>query len=147
MIIDHISRAADYQGTHPGIDAALRFLQEHAGENLEKGRHEIAEGVFALVQEYTTKDPEQGAWEGHRKFIDIQFMLQGREQIGYADCTRLDLGEYEDDRDFVSAEGAGTRLPLQTGDFMVLRPQDMHMPGLALTAPEPVRKIVVKIRV
>jgi YhcH/YjgK/YiaL family protein len=31
--------------------------------------------------------------------------------------------------------------------FMILFPDDAHMPGVAVTRPEPVRKIVVKIAV
>ena len=40
--------------------------------------------VFALVQDNTTKPRAQGTWEAHRKYIDVQFVAAGVEEMGYA---------------------------------------------------------------
>jgi len=34
--------------------------------------------------EYQTKPREQGIWEAHRKYIDVQYMIQGSELMGWA---------------------------------------------------------------
>ena len=44
--------------------------------------------VFALVQDNTTKPRAQGTWEAHRKYIDVQFLTAGVEEIGYANIKR-----------------------------------------------------------
>ncbi|MCX7706947.1 MAG: YhcH/YjgK/YiaL family protein [Anaerolineae bacterium] len=38
-------------------------------------------------------------------------------------------------------------MPLSAGSFMLLWPDEAHMPGLAVDDPVPIRKVVVKIAV
>ncbi len=47
----------------------------------------------------------------------------------------------------LSFSGEGDFLALGPGDFMLLFPEDAHMPRIAVGAPAPVRKVVVKIAV
>ena len=51
------------------------------------------------------------------------------------------------DKDFQALSGEGVYLPMGSGDFMLLWPQDAHMPGMAAESPVPVKKVVVKIAV
>ncbi|MBT7598814.1 MAG: DUF386 family protein, partial [Gemmatimonadetes bacterium] len=37
-------------------------------------------------------------------------------------------------------------LPMQAGQFIVLWPQDAHMPGMAIDSPAPVKKAVFKVK-
>jgi YhcH/YjgK/YiaL family protein len=61
--------------------------------------------------------------------------------------SRLAPGAYEADRDFVPLAGDGDFLTLTAGDFMLLFPEDGHMPGIAVGASSPVKKAVFKIGV
>ena len=47
------------------------------------------ERVFAYVNSYTTKTVEsQVELEGHRKYIDLQFLVDGEESIGWTPTER-----------------------------------------------------------
>ena len=112
------------------------------------GRYEVdGENLYAMVQQYNTKPKEAGVWEAHRRYIDLQYVIQGAEKIGYANLSRLTQGEYDANRDFLPLYGEGEFLTLKNGDFVILMPEDAHMPGIAIDALLPVKKIVIKILV
>jgi len=149
MIIDHISHAKQYDALGIGVRAGLHFLARPELHALEKGRYDLPDsgGSYALVQEHETKLRADAKWEAHRKMIDLQFMVRGRELMGYANITRLKMGEYHQDNDCCLGEGDGAWLRLDEQHFMILFPQDGHMPSIAVAGPEKVRKVVVKIPV
>ena len=77
------------------LQAGFHYLQTADLTNTAPGRVEIdGDQVFALVQEYNTKPKEQGFWESHRKYIDIQYVVSGSEHMGYANLSQLDAGDY-----------------------------------------------------
>jgi len=149
MLIDHLRNAEAYACLQPGLAQALAFLASAPLATLAPGRHAIADDrVFALVQDYATKPREQGFWEAHRRFIDVQYVVSGTELLGYAPLDSLTVTEpYAADRDLVLLAGAGDMLTVRAGTFVILFPRDAHMPGLACGAPAPVRKVVVKVAV
>ena len=149
MIIDHIRHAKQFYVLGIGVRAGLQFLARPDLMTLEKGRYDLPDsgGSYALVQEPETKLRSGAKWEAHRKMIDLQFMVRGRELMGYADIARLKMGEYHADDDYSLGEGDGEWLRLDEQYFMILFPQDGHMPSIAVTEPEKVRKVVVKIPV
>jgi YhcH/YjgK/YiaL family protein len=149
MIIDHIHHAQQFHAFGIGVRAGLQFLARPDLITLEKGRYDLPDsgGSYALVQEHETKLRSQAKWEAHRKMIDLQFMVCGQELMGYADIARLKMGEYHDVDDYSLGEGDGEWLRLNAQYFMILFPQDGHMPSIAVTEPEKVRKVVVKIPV
>ena len=116
--------------------------------SLPPGRYEL-DGInlYVMSQEYTTKLPEQGKWEAHRRYIDLQYIVSGTERIGYAHLSRLTQGDYNSEKDFHALSGVGDYITLSAGDFMLLFPEDAHMPGMAVGDPVPVKKVVVKIAV
>ena len=112
------------------------------------GKYEIdGENIYALVQQYNTKLKKDGFWEAHRRYIDLQYVIQGAEKIGYANLSRLTQGEYDASKDFLPLYGEGDFLTLKDGSFVILMPEDAHMPGIAFDSLLPVKKIVIKISV
>jgi YhcH/YjgK/YiaL family protein len=100
-----------------------------------------------MVQEYNTKSKDEGKWEAHRRYIDLQYIVQGAENIGHANIHQLQQGEYDANKDFLPFDGDGNFFTLQSSYFVLLLPEDAHMPGLAVASPAPVKKVVVKIAV
>lgn len=148
MIIDKLSNASMYYALSPRLERALRFLEVLDPATAATGRHEIAgEQVFALVQEYDSKPMAEGFWEAHRLYMDVQYVASGVEQIGYAHVDSLHSGEYDAAKDFLPLSGEGQFLQVSAGFFMILGPQDAHMPGMAAGESVPVKKIVVKVRI
>lgn len=149
MILDKLENAAIYREMEPNLVSAFGFLVGNDLSSLPVGRHEIdGEDVYAMVAEYDTK-PKQGAkWEAHRRYIDIQCVVQGAEQIGWAIVDDLDVTQdYDAGKDCVLLEGEGQFFTLRPGLFALLHPHDAHMPGLAIQEPVKAKKVVVKVAV
>lgn len=148
MIFDTLNHSARYAVLESKLGAALKFLHETDLTALPVGRIEIdGDNLYALVQEYNTKPVEQGMWEAHRRYVDVQYVLRGQERMGFASLENMVLGEYIPEKDFLPMSGKGNFVDVFAGAFVIFFPQDGHMPGLCVDTPEPVRKIVLKVKV
>jgi biofilm protein TabA len=147
MIIDRIENATLYYPLHPKFKQAFDYVNSIDVYSIPVGRHEIDNKMYVLVQEYTTKLKEQGKWEAHRRYIDLQYVVQGAEGIGYANIHHLRQDEYVAEKDFLPLFGEGQQIELRSGYFVLLFPEDAHKPSMALGESQPARKIVVKIAV
>lgn len=147
MIIDRIENAALYCSIHPKFKQAFDYVNSIDVHSIPVGRHEIDDKMYVLVQEYTTKTKEEGKWEAHHRYIDLQYVVQGAEGMGYANIHHLQQGEYIPEKDFLPLFGEGDQVTLRSGCFVLLFPEDAHMPGMSLSEPAPARKIVLKIAV
>ena len=148
MIHDHISNASNYTFPNPLLGKGLAFLQSPEAAKLPVGRFDIdGNQLFALVQEYPTKLEKDCFWEAHRKFIDIQFVAAGTEDIGYAPLTSLKVIEpYDATKEMMKLAGNGSVLNFTAGTFAIFFPHDAHKPCMAAGGMvSPVRKIVVKV--
>jgi YhcH/YjgK/YiaL family protein len=149
MIVDHIKYASGYFNLGAGIRRALEFLQGADLESLPIGRHDVdGDRVFALVSDYTTREPSEAFWEAHRQHVDVQFVQAGAERIAVGDLAAFACDPYDAARDLVVARGDSARsVDVGPGEFVILFPHDVHMPGLVRTRACAVRKIVVKVRI
>jgi YhcH/YjgK/YiaL family protein len=149
MIVDQIQNASLYERLGDRIAAGLRALQTDALLCAEPGRIELlGSDLIALPQSYVTKPHDQGKWEAHRKYIDIQYMVEGAEVMGCAPVGALRVTEpYNEEKDFLLLAGDGDFFKVSAGMFAIFFPHDAHMPQLAAGTPAPVRKIVLKVRV
>ena len=146
MITDDLSNSSLYPGFPLGIRIAFDFLKKTDLVAAEAGKYLLEDGKsYALIQEYETKDEKEVGWEAHRKYIDLQYLVRGREQIGYAPIKNMKEGEYNPEKDFIPLSGAGSYLQMLPGNFMLLFPWDAHKPGLSCGGKEKVKKVVVKI--
>lgn len=134
----------------PAVQRALDFLRETDFRALPDGRYDIdGDRCYAKLAHYTTKQAEECYLEAHRCYADIQYMVEGEEYIEVCPLGP-DLvvhTPYDVARDILFFEGLvpKTSFPLTTGDFLILLPQDVHRPGVAVEAPGPVVKVVVKM--
>ena len=148
MIIDQINNASLYYSVHSKFKHAFEYIQQMDVNNIPVGRCEIdGENMYALVQEYNTKLKEQGIWEAHRRYIDLQYVVQGAEGIGYANIYHLQQDEYQASKDFLPLHGEGNLVTVHSGSFVLLFPEYAHMPGMAVSASALVKKVVLKIAV
>ena len=112
---------------------------------------ELGSGVFVVEQAYETKVRADGFFESHRKYIDVQVVLDGEELMEVADSTRMNVRQpYNPDRDLVVYEDSteASLLRMYPGQGAIFFPDDVHMPSLRIrSVPVFVRKAVVKIPV
>jgi YhcH/YjgK/YiaL family protein len=132
---------------------AFQFIQQASGTDLPDGRVEI-DGVkiYGLVQSYNSKlENDHPKFEAHRRYLDVQFIVSGQEQIGWAAVGSMqNPTDYNEIKDvFHGSVGLDkiTFVKLRAGQLAVLYPTDGHAPGLSDGASSPVKKIVVKIQI
>jgi len=146
MIMDHLKNASLYYGINEKFAAAFNYLGNADLSDINQGKYEIdGSNMYALAHRYMTKPREDGFWEAHRRYIDIQYVLKGVELIGYANLDNLKAGEYDEAKDFLPLQGDGDFIIMRAGTFVIFMPQDAHMPCLTVTTPQTVEKIVLKV--
>lgn len=151
MIFDNIKNAQTYFKLGANFKKAFEFLKN---EDLSRlGKYEIeGNNIWANIQEYQTKLPQEGKLEAHRKYIDIQFIIKGEEKLGCLNIAQtLEDTPYsvESDLEFLKAKDPENInfTKAKEGDFLIFFPHDAHMPGLCTDVPKYLKKAVVKIRV
>ena len=149
MILDLLVNTGLYASISENLKIGFNFLKNTDLENLEIGRYEIdGKNVFALVSEYESKKPEDCRPEAHQIYADIQYIVSGREAIGFAPLGGQTItSEYNPDKDIAFFSGETTPLILEAGMFAVFFPQDVHRPCMQINGPEKVKKVVVKVRI
>ena len=149
MIYDKIDKTAIYEGLSKDIYEGLAFLRA-IKQDIEIGVHVINPRVKAIVSEYTTKEVNEKGYEAHHEYVDIQYLISGKEKIC---CVPLEyLKEkvaYNEEKDVAFYDEADVKpqeLLLGNGYFAILFPQDGHMPCLSVNKPTAVKKVVVKVK-
>ena len=150
MIVDSILNITKYDSLNIHANEILNFVKKAEEENLEDGRYEIlGNDLFALVQTYETKDVSEGKFETHKKYIDVQFVREGKEVMNYKLKDKLVVSEdLSDVSDLIFYENPTdyTSVVVEAGSFALFAPQDGHMPGIKYNDKETVKKIVFKIK-
>lgn len=149
MIVDKIENVKLYYPVLEGLKEAGEFVSEFYKNPSEAGKYEIdGERIFANVQSYMTKSREGAQFESHRKYVDLQAVIKGREIISWAPVdgltTESESFSKGGDIAFYSGDTVMDAV-LPEGYFALLFPDDAHMPCLSAPDSEEVTKIVVKI--
>ncbi|MDH3349171.1 MAG: YhcH/YjgK/YiaL family protein [Desulfobulbaceae bacterium] len=146
MIIDTLENASRYGSLGPRIANALDYIKTTDFTSMAIGKHLIdEERLFAIVNDYQTIPCTEVELEGHRQYIDVQYIVSGSELIGYAPLQgQTPFKQYDKDEDFALYRGEATFVRVSAGMFAILYPQDLHMPCLGEPAVA-VRKVVVKV--
>jgi len=148
MIVDQLKNAALYKFDKK-LARALDYLAKTDFSKLPTGKVVIdGAEMFALVQNYETRLREKCRFEAHRKYIDVQYVVEGTEQMGYAHVAALQSAAPHDaEKDAEMFTGEGSFIAAPAGTFLIFFPEDGHMPGVAIGKPKPVRKVVLKVKV
>ena len=151
MILDQLENALAYEKLDNRITAGLALLKEQSVLESPAGKHEVdGDDLFYIVNEYETAPVADGLLEVHRKYMDIQYIVSGNECIGYAPLSGLkEQTPYDSENDaaLYDCSPAMSKLVLKQGSFAIFWPNEPHMPGRSIDQAEPVKKIVIKIRI
>lgn len=151
MILDNMHNKALYETVHPKFAAAFAFIEKAVAENLPAGKYELdGKELYAMVQEYNTKLYADAKFEGHRNYIDIQFMVAGSEIMKWADIAKMTENvPYNPEKDcqFYAPKEDAAAAALGAGEYAIFFPHDIHMPCVSLNeTPAAAKKIVVKVK-
>jgi biofilm protein TabA len=130
---------------------AFIFLKNTDLTKSDLKRYDIdGDKLFATVSEYTSKNEETTNFEAHRKYIDIQYVISGKEVMNIAPLTSVKevLTPYDTTKDieFVTVPKI-INYKATPSNFFIFFPCDAHRPGLKDGTNSPVRKVVIKLRV
>ncbi len=146
MIIDKTLRAPAYGALLPGIENGLAAV--NALKDLEVGRYEFDGGYF-MVQKGTTKPIEEGTFEAHRKYIDVQIIVEGAEEVAWQNLADLEeCVPYNPEKDNARYKGAHDHvMKITAGMFYAAFPEDGHQPVAHTKESMTFTKIVMKLPV
>lgn len=152
MIFGKMKNISEHFGEAPYLEKVEAFVNEFGEKKLPDGKYEIdGKHLFAFVQSYRTKaQTDKDMFEAHKKYIDLQYIVSGIEKIRWAKLKDVDLvsERYSKGEDIAFYEGFATfDFVLSKGDYLLLFPEDAHLPGLSAQKDVNVRKIVFKIEV
>lgn len=129
------------------INTALDWLQAQNLDALPDGRYDLDETMYAQIFALETRAREQLQPEAHRDWLDIQYLHQGQETIGFAHDEHAPIAmPYDAARDLIFYHDARgeSLLHLAAGQFAVFYPGEIHRPGIH-AGDAHIRKVVVKI--
>lgn len=126
MIVDKLSNAKQYYKLDFRIEKAFKYIINTDLSQIKEGKYKIdGDDIFAVVSEYETKKIEKGLWEAHRKYIDIQYIISGKEKIGYACIEDMKSSiDYDEKNDILFVKGQGDYITVNEGTFVLFTPKD-----------------------
>jgi YhcH/YjgK/YiaL family protein len=146
MILDSLGHSQFYHRLHPKFAEVFEFLR--TTHTKPPGEYELdGRSCYVIVTRGNPKKQNESFLETHRRYIDIHFLMEGNERIGWLSierCSQVDK-EYNPEKDFTTYHDAPQLLlELVPGEFTVFFPEDAHAPGICDTA---IFKAVAKIAV
>lgn len=147
MVLDALTQAHRYTSLHPAFARAFEFLSKTDLNSLAVGRHVIdGDRIYASVDHKDGRGRDRARLEAHRTYIDIQFTIEGSEEIGWRptpECQQP-ASDFDVAKDIVFFEDRPTTwLSVKPGRFAVFFPDDAHAP---LAGHGLIKKVIVKIR-
>ena len=112
MIVDRIEEQERYYPLHPDMELAFAFLAE--APDLEPGRYELEDGLFATVSEGDTRQMDTVVMEAHKNYIDLQYCISGGERMSWAHIQELNPSTADPEHDNYFYTGNST-CPVQAG--------------------------------
>lgn len=148
MILSALADADRYVALHPQFARAFDFLRGTDLNALAPGKHALlGEEIFVIAEACSGRTRAEARLECHRRYIDIQLVLQGVDEMGWrplAECVQpaTDYDAARDIRFFNDAPSSWIATP--AGSFCVFFPDDAHAP---LVSDGMIRKVVMKVAV
>jgi YhcH/YjgK/YiaL family protein len=148
MILDAISNIEKYSKLHPLFPQVFEYIRNTDLRQLTSGRHAILnEDVFVLIQYGLGQSKTDSMLECHRKYIDIQLVLEGMDEMGWkplADCQApMDEFNTANDVQFFN-DSPLNWLMTPANKFCIFFPEDAHS---GMVSEQHLHKAVFKIAV
>jgi biofilm protein TabA len=147
MILDKLENACNYLSLHPKFKEAFQFLNRPGIKEFAFQSYSLDDKVlYALLSNKQGKKKDEAKLETHKKYIDIQFLIEGEELIGWKaakDCEKVDKAySEENDIEFFS-DIPQTFIKLTAGTFAIFYPEDAHAPMISDSL---IHKVVLKVK-
>ena len=146
--VNKVVFAQQYHKNRTAWDKAFAFLRDTDLTKIQPGKYPIdGDNVYAIVTEAPSKEFEASAWESHRKYTDLHYIIKGQETIGMAPVSKATVTKpYNETTDAANYNAKGQYFVATPALFFLFFPQDAHRPNIKVAGYDVVKKVVVKIR-
>ena len=147
MIVDTFSNLSFYCPMIKNLDKGIEAVQQHWNTQTE-GRYEF-EGGFFTIMNGVTKPMAEGTVEAHRKYVDIQIVVEGSEDMAWAPLDQLEeVVPYSVEKDAARYDGKTDHvMHINAGMCYIAFPNDGHRPIRHISQEQSYTKIVMKLPV
>ncbi len=146
MIVDKLANLAFYKPMIRNLDKGIEAVRKQ--EKMEVGRYEFDGGYF-MIQKGMTQPMEEGTFEAHKKYVDIQILMEGSEEVAWAELSDLkEETAYNEEKDAARYTGEASHIfHVTAGMCYVAFPHDGHKPVRHIKEQQSYTKIVMKLPV
>ena len=151
MIYDELKNIKTYKGLNKNLDKAIDFIAEKKYMNTNFGKNivDIDKIYFDYPEKVSTRENIDLELEYHKKYIDIHIVLKEEEIIGYTpfeDC--IETQKYNIEKDIAFMKGKiQAELILNGKNFLIVFPNEPHLPLLKVDNIKEIKKVVFKIQI
>lgn len=149
MIFDKLSNMTLYKGMNPNLDTAIDFISSHDLAKLPLGRTEIdGDNVFLNKMEATSVPADAKQYEIHKKYMDIQIVISGAEQVDTGDSCQADCPDFSTEKDigFLDCDKLADCI-LLPGNFTICMTEEPHKPCITVGNDTSIVKCVIKVHI
>lgn len=147
MLISSIKNYKNILKFFPQLDIVFDYILKNISSKTIDGKYNITKTIYVNVQTCDPKPKKEQLLEKHKKYIDLQYIISGKEKIGWKffDKTFKVLKKYNSKNDIsFYSNPPDTFINLKVGEFAIFFPEDTHAP---LCCDDTVKKCIVKIPV
>lgn len=146
MIVDDIHNIASYTFIGKMMTLAVNFIQNNDLRKWDTGKHEIdGTNLYAIVINEQGLKKENVKLEVHKRYADIQIVLDGSEQMGWKPVMmcKSPVSEYNSEKDIqFFYDPIDSWLQVPQGWFAIFLPSDAHAP---MVSEGKIHKVVIKL--
>lgn len=137
------------ENIYPLVPEEIKSFIKSLNKDTPVGKYELTPDCYVNVEEYETKDISQRRFESHRKYADIQIIIEGEERLDFTDDRGVGVPTtFDEAKDIMFYDNINKRINtiyLDGTNFFMLFPGDIHAPQIAVDKPMHVKKAVIKI--
>ncbi|MGK5091953.1 YhcH/YjgK/YiaL family protein [Deltaproteobacteria bacterium TL4] len=148
MILDVLENANCYFPLNRLFAKAFDFLKRPDLYELPVGKYEIeGDQIYARIIKEPGRKKKEAKLETHEKYIDIQLVLAGTDNMGWKDKSscKKPIDDYEQEKDLqLFGDEPKAWISTKKGRYVIFFPEDAHMPMISKGQ---LHKVVIKVAV
>ncbi|MDO4639169.1 MAG: YhcH/YjgK/YiaL family protein [Leptotrichia hongkongensis] len=152
MIITNVNNEIQNKSLAKDIRFCIEFAKKNENKilSLVNGSYDVGYNNIKMnLGKYFTKKENDKFWESHKKYLDVQIMINGTEKVAINDIRDMEVKSFDEEKDLTILEGdKAFDIIMKTGDVLVFFPNDVHKPELNVSENDDsgnIRKIVTKV--
>ena len=152
MIITNVNNEIQNKSLAKDIRFCIEFAKKNENKilSLVNGSYDVGYNNIKMnLGKYFTKSENEKFWESHKKYLDVQIMINGTEKVAINDIRDMEVKSFDEEKDLTILEGdKAFDIVMKTGDVLVFFPNDVHKPELNVSENDDsgnIRKIVTNV--